>query len=114
MRLKEKNNKAGYVIVYTTVERKKDAIRIAKILVKERLSACVNIVYGLNSIYRWKGKMVNSKESLLIIKTHRNLLSAIEKRLIEIHPYELPEFISVDIKYGLHNYLKWINDNIIK
>lgn len=81
---------------------------IASALVEARLAACVNIVPGLTSIYRWQGKVEREAECLLIIKTHSEQFDALRKRLAALHPYELPELIAVQAADGLPAYLDWV------
>lgn len=84
---------------------------IARTLVEEGLAACVNIVDGMSSIYRWQGKLETAQESMLLIKTTRETGKLLEKRLVSLHPYELPEIISVPIQAGFTPYLDWITKN---
>ena len=86
------------------------AARIADALVGERLAACVNVLPGLQSLYRWQGRVERASEVLLLIKTTRARLEALSARLVELHPYELPEVLAVDIAGGLPAYLAWIED----
>ncbi len=104
----KKDKHSGYIIAYTTAEKRADAETMAGAIIDEGLAACVNIVPGLTSLYKWNGKKVRTKEFLLIIKTHRRALAMLEKKLKALSPYELPEFISIDIVYGSDDYLQWI------
>lgn len=85
------------------------AASLANALVEERLAACVNLLPGLVSVYSWQGALESSRETLLLIKTERAAYPRLEARLRELHPYELPEIIAVDIERGLPDYLKWIS-----
>src|SRR4030042_4212811 len=98
-------NKSKYIQIATTVTKKGDAERIAKILSKKNLSACTQIVGPITSVYRWKGKLEKSKEWLCIIKTKRKLYESIEKEIRNIHPYELPENVATPIIEGSREYL---------
>ncbi|TYT26058.1 divalent-cation tolerance protein CutA [Luteimonas viscosa] len=82
--------------------------RIADALVVERLAACVNILPGITSVYRWQGAVERADEVLLVVKTMRARLEALTARVVALHPYELPEVIAVDIAGGLPGYLDWI------
>lgn len=84
------------------------AHRIADGLVEERLAACVQILPGATSVYRWQGKLERASETLLSIKTTRDRLDTLTARVVELHPYELPEVVAVEITGGLPAYLDWI------
>jgi periplasmic divalent cation tolerance protein len=84
------------------------AEQIARTLIDERLAACVNVHAPMVSIYRWKGAVERDNERQLVIKTTRAALPALEKRLRELHPYELPEFIVVPASGGSEQYLAWV------
>ena len=81
---------------------------IATALVNERLAACVNIVPGLRSIYRWEGALQRESEWLLLIKTVAARLDALKTRLPELHPYSVPELVALPIGEGLPAYLQWL------
>lgn len=95
-------------IVLSTCPDAASAQRIAAALVDEALAACVNIVPGVRSVYRWKGRVEQAEELLLIIKGVRDDYAAIEARLRALHPYELPEIVAVPIASGLGAYLSWL------
>jgi len=84
------------------------AERIASTLVEERLAACVNHIPGIVSTYRWQGKVEREQEFLLLIKTSSERFDALRERIIDLHPYELPEVIAVDIALGHAPYLAWL------
>ena len=86
------------------------AARIASALVDDRLAACVNVLPGVESVYRWQGRVERASEVLLLIKSTRERLPALTARVVELHPYELPELVAVDIAGGLPGYLAWIAD----
>lgn len=96
------------VIIFITAESKKTSKAIINLLIKKRLAACVNEIKGVNSTYRWKGRVVVSREILLTVKTKQSLVNKIIAEVKKIHPYEVPEIISVDIKNGNDDYMKWI------
>ena len=86
------------------------AARIASALVDDRLAACVNVLPGVESVYRWEGRVERASEVLLLVKSTRDRLQALTARVVELHPYELPELVAVDIAGGLPGYLAWIAD----
>lgn len=81
---------------------------IARALVEEGLAACINIVPMVKSVYRWKGEIESAAESLLLIKLASGAYEKTERRIVELHPYELPEVIGVPIVAGLQPYLAWL------
>jgi periplasmic divalent cation tolerance protein len=102
----------GPVLVLSTVGKREDAEKIADALVGERLAACVNVVPGLLSVYRWKGAVEREDELLLLIKTRAERVEEMGARLRALHPYELPEMIVLPIAGGHGPYLDWIADGV--
>ena len=98
------------LICFCTCPDADSAGRIAETLVAERLAACVNVLPGLRSVYRWKGGVERAEEVLLLIKTQTRLLQRLQERLLQLHPYELPELVAVETDFGLPEYLRWIAD----
>ncbi len=98
-------------LVFCTCPDQSTAEELANHLIDESLAACVNIVPGITSVYQWEGKRETGTELLLLIKTREETYAALEKRIIELHPYELPEIISVSLNNGLPAYLNWIIQN---
>ena len=98
-------------VVLCTVPAGEIAISIARQLIQRRLAACVNVIPGITSIYRWKGSVETETEQLLVIKTRESLLDSLQQTLQDLHPYELPEIIAVPIVCGLPAYLAWIDEN---
>jgi len=96
-----------FSFVYITAPTKKEAKRIAEILVSERLAACCN-VFKIDSVYRWKGKIEKSGEFGIFAKTKKNLVERIIKRVKEIHSYSVPCIVSFDLKRGNKDFLNWI------
>jgi periplasmic divalent cation tolerance protein len=99
----------GAVIVLTTLGADADAAALARTLVDEHLAACVNVLPPMTSVYRWKGAVEQDREQQLVIKTAPARLAALEARLRELHPYELPEFLVLPAS-GSRAYLDWIAD----
>jgi len=95
-------------IVYITAKNKKEAKKIGEGLVKARLAACVNIIDGMESIYRWEGKIERAGECVLIAKTRKALVLPVIKKVKSLHSYSCPCIISLPILEGNKDYLKWI------
>jgi len=96
------------LLVLTTMPDRASATNLARILVEERLAACVNVLADCTSLYRWQGKSETATEVPVLIKTVDQHYSRLEQRIMSMHPYELPELIAVPISGGLPAYLKWI------
>jgi periplasmic divalent cation tolerance protein len=101
-------------IVLTTAGSEEEARKIGQTLVERQLAACVNIVPQVESIYRWQGKVEASREWLLLIKTTAERFHAVRAAIQELHPYELPECISLTIEDGSADYLEWLGDSVGK
>ena len=97
------------LLCLSTCPDTESAVRIARTLVEERLAACVNRLPGVASTYRWQGKIHEDAEVLLLIKTTRARFDALRARLLELHPYEVPELIALDIADGSAAYLAWLS-----
>lgn len=100
------------IVVLSTCADSGEAARIARSLVEGRLAACVNIVPGVRSIYRWKGNIEESAEMLLIIKTSRPLAGAVQGEIERLHSYDLPEAIAIQVVDGSERYLEWLGDGL--
>lgn len=112
-RVNERSMSKGedFVLLLSTVSPGNSAKKIAKSLVSESLVACVNQIPLVFSCYRWKGKVCEEKEALLMIKTRRSLLNATCARLRELHPYEVPEILELPLRSGFAAYLRWIEES---
>lgn len=99
------------MVVLSTVARAEDAERIGQALVARGLAACVNVVPGLVSIYRWKGEVERAEERLLLIKTRRETFAALREALVALHPYDVPEVLALPIEDGHAPYLAWLDEN---
>jgi len=99
-------------IVLSTAGSEDEARNIARHLVERQLAACVNIVPQIESIYRWKGKVESSQEWLLLIKTTAERFPAVRDTLRELHSYELPECIALNVEDGAAEYLEWIERSV--
>ena len=98
-------------IVLNTCPDQETAQDIASQLVELQLAACINIIPGIESIYRWQDQVESATECLLIIKTQSDCYTELEATIKSLHPYELPEVVAVSIEAGLPAYLDWINNN---
>ena len=103
-----------YIQVFTTVEKREDAERIASTVVKKRVAACAQIVGPIRSTYWWKGQVEEAEEWLLMMKTRQGLYSSLEQEIRSVHPYEVPEIISLPIVAGSAAYLLWIDAETTK
>src|SRR5687767_3006526 len=95
-------------IVLVTVPDAATGTRLARALVEERLAACVNRVPGLTSVYRFESSVHEDREELLVIKTTAARLEGLERRVVELHPYEVPEFVVVSIDHAAPAYAAWL------
>jgi periplasmic divalent cation tolerance protein len=96
------------IVVLVTAPSADGAATIARTLVEEHLAACVNIVPGIRSIYRWEGQVAEDPEWLLVIKTECRRFGELEARVRALHPYSVPEVIAVEIVEGSKPYLDWL------
>jgi periplasmic divalent cation tolerance protein len=97
------------IVVLSTCGSAEEAATIARALVERRLAACVNIVAGVRSIYHWKGAIEEAAEWLLLIKSSRALLEQLQEGLREVHSYETPEIVALEIAAGSERYLEWMD-----
>jgi periplasmic divalent cation tolerance protein len=100
----------NYYIFLVTVPNLEEGQKMAKTLVENKLAACVNIIKNISSIYRWKGKIEDDTENILIIKTTEENSEKIIQKVNEIHSYETPECIGFKIEKGSEKYLNWIKE----
>ncbi len=99
------------ILVLVTAPSTDKAAELARTLVEEQLAACGNIIPGLRSIYRWEGQVHDEQEVLLILKTRDVLFEPLRARVVELHPYQVPEVLRLDITDGHGPYLAWVRDN---
>jgi periplasmic divalent cation tolerance protein len=95
-------------LVLVTAGSEDQAVRIARTLVEERLAACVNLVAPVRSIYRWRDAVEDEREFLLIVKTRKTLYPRLERRIRELHSYEVPEILALAVDAGHEPYLAWL------
>ncbi|MGH7809236.1 MAG: divalent cation tolerance protein CutA [Candidatus Binatia bacterium] len=101
-----------FIIVYVTTGSPAEGERIARTLVGEQLAACVNRTAPIQSVYRWQGKVEESQEELLIIKTRREMFPALDRRVRELHSYSVPEIIALPVLEGNAEYLRWLREQV--
>lgn len=102
----------GTQLIYITVENAGEARKIATVLVKERLAACANIIESIRSVYIWNGEFHDEKETLLLAKTVENLVPEVIRRVREIHSYECPCIVSLEIEDGYPPFLDWVASGV--
>jgi len=99
------------ILAYITCGSREEAEKIAEILVKEKLAACVNY-FPINSVFEWEGKLQNEEEFALLCKTTEDKLPQLEKRVKEIHSYEIPAILALEIKCGNEEFLAWVQNSL--
>src|SRR5437870_3678664 len=97
------------IVILSTCDSEEQATRVARHLVEQRLAACVNILGGARSIYRWKDEIEEAAEWVLVIKSRRDLLAAVRAEISKIHSYEVPEVLSLQVVDGSESYLAWLD-----
>ncbi|MFA5096416.1 MAG: divalent-cation tolerance protein CutA [Candidatus Omnitrophota bacterium] len=101
-----------YCIILVVAKDKKEAAKIAAALVKNKLAACVNIIAGVSSVFRWQGRVEQAREALLVIKSKKAKFPAIARMTRSLHSYDVPEMIAIPIISGFKPYLDWINESV--
>jgi periplasmic divalent cation tolerance protein len=100
------------LVILVTAANQEEAVRMGKGMVNAKLAACANIIPRIQSIYRWKGKVVKAQEVLLILKSTKLRYRALEKAIKAMHTYESPEIIALQVKEGLDQYIGWVHSEI--
>ncbi len=103
---------SDYCLVLSTVASAEDGDRLARALVERRVAACVNVVAGVTSFYRWEGGVQRDEERLLVIKTRTDRFSDLRSALVDLHPYEVPEVIALPITGAHSPYLAWLDASV--
>ncbi len=98
-------------VTLSTCRDSREARKIARVLVKEKLAACVNVVPGIASIYAWKGRIEEGREVLLVIKSRQALSKRLIRRVMQLHSYEIPEVLTLPVSAGNPDYLRWIRES---
>ncbi len=101
-----------YVLIYITTSGAEEARRIGKRVVEERLAACANVIEKVHSLYWWKGKLEESSEAVLLLKTKKDKIKKIVAMVKKLHSYENPAIVAFPILEGSEEYLKWIEGEI--
>jgi periplasmic divalent cation tolerance protein len=107
-------DQAKHVVIFVTAKDKPQAQKIARALLEDKLVACANIVDGVQSLYWWQGKIDDSAEALLVLKTQRSLFKNVAARVKALHSYETAEVIAMPIVEGSPEYLNWIDASVSK
>ncbi len=101
-----------YLVVLTTLSKRSEARRLSRLLLRERLAACVNVLGPAESSFWWKGKIDHAKEYLLLIKTRASSFTRLRRFLEKNHPYDVPEIVALPIEKGNRSYLDWIKRSV--
>jgi periplasmic divalent cation tolerance protein len=97
------------IVVLSTFASAEEARRVARALVEKKLAACVNVISGIRSVYRWEDAIVDEEEVLLVIKSSRTLIQELMDEIERLHSYEVPEVIALPVVDGSERYLAWMN-----
>jgi periplasmic divalent cation tolerance protein len=100
------------IVILSTCSSEAEAEKIARLLVEERLAACVNVIPRMRSFYRWNGAVESAEECLLVIKSARDLFERLRAVLEQAHSYEVPEAIAIPILDGAETYMSWLESNL--
>lgn len=99
-------------VVLVTGPDREGLLRLGRRLVEEELAACVNVTEGVRSVYRWQGEVHEEDEGLALMKTTRGRLDDLEARVVELHPYDEPEFLALSVDEGSRSYLDWVTNSV--
>jgi len=102
----------GVVLCFVTAPSEAVARQLARTVVEERLAACAPVVPGMTSVYRWDGKVNEEPEALILCKTRGEGFERLTKRIVELHPYEVPQVVAVPIEAGYGAYMQWVDENV--
>lgn len=100
------------IVVLCTCASPEEGERVARAIVEARLAACVNMIPSARSIYRWKGEIESAEECLLVIKSSRGQFDALRARIAELHSYEVPEVLALQVVDGAPDYLDWLSRSL--
>jgi len=105
---------AGVRVIFVTGPEADTLQSIGRVLVEEGLAACVNVLPGITSVYRWEGETRADREALALIKTTEDRVEATRLRVMELHPYDVPEFIAMEVAEGSPAYLRWVRESVTR
>jgi periplasmic divalent cation tolerance protein len=105
---------AGVRVIFVTGPEADTLQSIGRVLVEEGLAACVNVFPGITSVYRWEGETREDQEALALIKTTEDRVEATRLRVMELHPYDVPEFIAMEVAEGSPAYLRWVRESVMR
>lgn len=105
---------SDYVVIFVTAENASKGEKIAKTLVQEKFAACVNMIPGAKSIYTWEGKLCETEEALLVIKSTKMMFPKIVATVRALHSYQVPEIIAVPVTRASEDYLSWLDQNVLR
>jgi periplasmic divalent cation tolerance protein len=103
-----RNSASRVLVVLITAPNRREAGRIGKAVVEKRVGACVSIVPSIRSIFRWKRRVQESRETLLVVKTTGHRFPALMKLVRSMHSYDVPEIIALRVERGLKRYIAWV------
>ena len=102
------------IVILSTCAGEEEAERLSRLLLDDRLAACVNVIRPMRSYYHWKGAIETAEECLLIIKSSRELFDSVRQVLEQAHSYEIPEVLAIPVVDGAKNYINWLEANLKK
>ena len=102
-----------FFVVLSTTPDLRSARKIARLLIQKKLAACVSFRGGWSSVFRWKKKLTTASEALLLAKTSSKKLKALQKEILRVHPYEVPEILVLPVSSGSASYLGWIQKSMV-
>lgn len=102
----------GTLVVLVTTSSVEEAQTIARALVAERLAACVSVVPGVRSVFFWEGRVQDEAEALLLVKTRRERYDALQRRILDLHGYAVPEILALPVEAGSATYLAWVGETV--
>ena len=100
------------LVVLVTVPSAETGVAMARTVVEERLAACVNVVAGVRSIFFWGGRLQEEGEALLVMKTGRERYEELQRRILALHPYSVPEILALSVEAGSQAYVAWVRESV--